>query len=131
MPPSRRGRRARAGLPSEAGTGGARADDDKRLDGANPFGDTLFTDRNWRIVDALRGVADAIGETPARVALAWVLARPGVDCALMGVSRVSQVHDNIAATDLQLPADQIAVARRRQRGGGGDVLRPVQPRDAP
>ena len=96
------------GLPSDAGTGGPRADDDKRLDGANPFGDTLFTDRNWRIVDALRGVADAIGETPARVALAWVLARPGVDCALMGVSRVSQVHDNIAATDLQLAADQIA-----------------------
>ena len=97
------------GLPSDAGTGDARADDDKRLDGANPFGDTLFTDRNWRIVDALRGVAEAIGETPARVALAWVLARPGVDCALMGVSRVSQVHDNIAATDLHLPADQIAV----------------------
>ena len=96
------------GLPGDAGTGEARAEDDKRLDGANPFGDTLFTDRNWRIVDALRGVADAIGETPARVALAWVLSRPGVDCALMGVSRVAQVHDNIAATDLRLPADAVA-----------------------
>jgi aryl-alcohol dehydrogenase-like predicted oxidoreductase len=96
------------GLPSDAGTGQARADGDKRLDGANPFGDTLFTDRNWRIVDALRGVADAIGETPARVAMAWVLSRPGVDTALMGVSRVSQLHDNIAATDLCLPAEQIA-----------------------
>jgi len=100
---------ARAGgLPSEAGTGASRAEDDKRLDGANPFGDTLFTDRNWRIVDALRGVADAIGQTPARVALAWVLSRKGVDTALMGVSRVSQLHDNIAATELRLPADQIA-----------------------
>lgn len=90
------------GLPSDAGTGEVRAKDDKRLDGANPFGDTLFTDRNWRIVEALRGVADTIGETPARVALAWVLSRPGVDTALMGVSQVSQVHDNIAATDLHL-----------------------------
>lgn len=96
------------GLPSDAGTGDLRAADDKRLDGANPFGDTLFTDRNWRIVEALRTVADAIGETPARVALAWVLSRPGVDTALMGVSRVSQLHDNIAATDLQLPLDQVA-----------------------
>jgi aryl-alcohol dehydrogenase-like predicted oxidoreductase len=96
------------GLPSDAGTGDLRAADDKRLDGANPFGDTLFTDRNWRIVEALRTVADAIGETPARVALAWVLSRPGVDTALMGVSRVSQLQDNIAATDLQLPLDQIA-----------------------
>lgn len=96
------------GLPSDAGTGAARPEGDKRLDGSNPFGDTLFTDRNWRIVDALRGVADAIGETPARVALAWVLSRPGVDTALMGVSRVSQVHDNVAATELRLPAEQIA-----------------------
>ena len=96
------------GLPSDAGTGEGRAEGDKRLDGANPFGDALFTDRNWRIVDALRGVAEAMGETPARVALAWVLSRPGVDTALMGVSRVSQVHDNIAATDLRLTAEQIA-----------------------
>jgi len=96
------------GLPSDAGTGAPRPEGDKRLDGSNPFGDTLFTDRNWRIVDALRGVADAIGETPARVALAWVLSRPGVDTALMGVSRVSQVHDNVAATELRLRAEQIA-----------------------
>ena len=97
------------GLPSGAGTGEARPDGDKRLDGANPFGDTLFTERNWCIVDALRGVANELGETPARVALAWVLSRPGVDTALMGVSRVSQVHDNVAATELRLPPEQIAL----------------------
>lgn len=97
------------GLPSEAGTGEARAEGDKRLDGANPFGDTLFTARNWQIVEALRGLAQDIGETPARVALAWVLSRPGVDTALMGVSHVSQVHDNIAATDLRLAPEQIAM----------------------
>lgn len=96
------------GLPSETATGEVRPEGDKRLDGSNPFGDMLFTERNWRIVDALRGVADTLGETPARVALAWVLSKPGVDTALMGVSRVSQVHDNAAATELHLPAEQIA-----------------------
>ncbi|HQT67950.1 MAG TPA: aldo/keto reductase [Acetobacteraceae bacterium] len=101
--PSRAG-----GLPNEASDGEPRAEGDKRLDGANPFGDTLFTDRNWTIVEALRRVAYAMDETPARIALAWVLSRPGVDTALMGVSRVSQVHDNIAATELQLSAEQIA-----------------------
>ena len=105
---SKPGHRAGGGLPSEPGGGGARPAGDKRLDGANPFGDTLFTERNWRIVDALRRVAEAMDETPARVALAWVLSRPGVDTALMGVSRVSQVHDNIAATDLVVPADHLA-----------------------
>ncbi len=97
------------GLPSEAGTGTARPEGDKRLDGSNPFGDSLFTDRNWRIVDVLKTVAAELGEPPARVALAWVLSRPGVDTALMGVSRVSQVQDNVAATELRLPKEQIAV----------------------
>ncbi|UZK66355.1 aldo/keto reductase [Sphingomonas sp. M1-B02] len=96
------------GLPSDAGDGAARGEGDKRMDGANPFGDMLFTDRNWRIVEALRGVAEAMGETPARVALAWVLAQPGVDTALIGVSRVSQLHDNIGATDLAIPAEHLA-----------------------
>ena len=96
------------GLPDGAATGGARPEDDKRLDGANPFGDTLFTERNWRIVEALRAVAAELGEPPARVALAWVLGRPGVGTALMGVSRLSQLHDNIAATDLVLPEAQRA-----------------------
>ena len=96
------------GLPSDAGDGAARAPDDKRLDGGNPFGDTLFTERNWRIVDVLRSTSEAIGESPARVALAWVLSKPGVDVALMGVSRVSQLHDNIAASDLHLSEYNIA-----------------------
>ena len=119
------------GLPSDAGAGEARAEDDKRLDGANPFGDTLFTDRNWRIVDVLHRVAKDMGETPARVALAWVLSRPGVDTALMGVSRVSQLQDNIAATDLQIPAEADRNARRRHGAGRGDDLWPVHTRYAP
>lgn len=96
------------GLPDKAGGSEGRAEDDNRLDGANPFGDTLFTDRNWRIVEALKGVAHELGESPARVALAWVLSKPGVDTALMGVSRPSQVQENISATDLRLPREQIA-----------------------
>ncbi len=92
------------------GTGTARSTNDHRLDGANPFGDSLVTQRNWRLVDAVRKVADAIGETPARVALAWVLARPGVDTGLMEVRRVAQAHDNIAATDLRLPPDLIVTS---------------------
>jgi aryl-alcohol dehydrogenase-like predicted oxidoreductase len=95
-------------LPNNASIGEVRAEGDKRLDGANPFGDSLFTERNWQIVEALQSVADTIGETPARVALAWVLSRPGVDTALMGVSSVSQLHNNIAATDLKLDAEQMA-----------------------
>ena len=102
--PSRQG-----GLPNEGGTAGqARSEDDGRLDGANPFGDSLFTDRNWRIVEALKAVASEIGEAPAKVALSWVLNRPCVDTLLIGVSRVSQLHDNIGAVDLVLSPEHRA-----------------------
>ena len=97
------------GLPRDAaGPGAERPADDKRLDGANPFGDSLFTDRNWAIVDVVQRVAAACGETPARVALAWVLQRPGVTSTLMGVSKVDQAHDNIAALQLRLSAGHLA-----------------------
>jgi len=94
------------GLPREAAAQGAqRAAGDKRLDGANPFGDSLFTERNWAIVDKLQAVANDAGLNPTTVALAWITARPGVTSTLMGVSRAAQVADNAAALDIVLAAE--------------------------
>ena len=85
--PSRAGRLPRdAADPSEK-----RTEHDKRLDGANPFGDSLFTPRNWTIVEEVKRIAAESGQTPARVALAWVCGRPEVTSTLMGVSRAEQV----------------------------------------
>ncbi len=97
------------GLPREAAAAREqRPDGDKRLDGSNPFGDSLFTDRNWKIVDELKRVAHEVGQSPARVALAWVTRRPGVTSTLMGVSSAAQLLDNIAALNIDLPAAQSA-----------------------
>ena len=97
------------GLPNDAATGNAqRPEGDKRLDGPNPFGDTLFTERNWKIVDELKRIAAEAGESPARVALAWVCGRPGVTSTLMGVSHARQVTDNAAALDIQLSPEHHA-----------------------
>jgi aryl-alcohol dehydrogenase-like predicted oxidoreductase len=91
------------GLPRDAREPGEeRARDDKRLDGANPFGDTLFTARNWKIVDELRRVAAEVGATPAQIALSWVMNRPGIAATLMGVSRAAQVAENMAALAIHL-----------------------------
>ena len=98
-----------AGLPRDpAAPGEQRPDGDKRLDGANPFGDTLFTEHNWAVLDVLRRVASEAGQSPARIALAWVLGHPGVTGTLMGASRVEQVHDNIAALDVALSPEHRA-----------------------
>ena len=91
------------GLPRDAAKiGEERPEGDKRLDGPNPFGDTLFTERNWTIVEELRRVAAEAGESMARVALAWVTGRPAVASTLMGASRPEQVMDNSAALDVRL-----------------------------
>ncbi len=97
-----------AGLPRDAATEGTdRPEGDKRLDGANPFGDTLFTERNWAILDMLGKVARETGESHARIALAWVVGRPGITSTLMGVSRASQVLDNAAALGIALSDEHL------------------------
>ena len=97
------------GLPREAAVAGQqRPDDDKRLDGANPLGDTLFTEQNWQIVEVLRQIATETGQSPARLALAWVIGRPGIAATLMGVSRVDQVLDNSGALELVLAPAHLA-----------------------
>lgn len=102
-----------SGLPREAAHPDAeRSSGDKRLDGANPFGDSLFTERNWAIVDAVQQVAQECGESAARVALAWVMQRPGVASTLMGVSKVEQMHDNISALELRLSAGHMAALEK-------------------
>ncbi|MDI1296728.1 MAG: aldo/keto reductase, partial [bacterium] len=73
-----------------------------RLSGANPFGDSKFTDRNWDILAVVKQVADEIDRPMAQVALAWTLAQRGVASTLVGASKVSQLKSNIAATDLRL-----------------------------
>lgn len=99
-----------AGLPKDvAKTGDLRVAGDKRLDGANPFGDSLFTERNWKIVDTLKVVAQETEHTPAHIALAWVASRQGVVSTLMGVSRAEQVTDNIAALHVKLSAKHKAM----------------------
>ncbi len=97
------------GLPRDAaGADAKRPEGDKRLDGANPFGDSLFTPRNWRIVDELKRVAAEAGESPARMALAWVCGQPEITSTLMGVSRSEQVTDNASALEIVLSVEHRA-----------------------
>jgi len=59
-------------------------------------------------LDAVRTVAAAHGVSMAQVALAWVLAQPGVTSAIIGASSLDQLRDNLAAADLVLTPDELA-----------------------
>lgn len=80
-----------------------------RLSGANPFGDSKFTDRNWTILDVVEQVATELGRPAAQVALAWTLARQGVGSTLVGASKLSQLDSNIAATTIHFDAAHLAL----------------------
>lgn len=56
-----------------------------------------------RVVDQ---VADELGATSSRVALAWVLQTDGVTSPIVGVSRMDQWEDNAKALDVKLEAEQ-------------------------
>ena len=77
-----------------------------RLSGPNPFGNSKFVDRNWDVLEVLRSVAAEAGRPMAQVALAWVMARPGVAATLVGASTLPQLASNIAASEITLSEDQ-------------------------
>jgi aryl-alcohol dehydrogenase-like predicted oxidoreductase len=65
-------------------------------------------DRAWACVAAMREVAAAHDVSVARVALAWLLAKPHVTSVIIGAKTGAQLADNIAATTLALAADELA-----------------------
>ena len=64
-------------------------------------------DRAWPIIDAMREIGDAHGVSVARVALAYVLAKPFVTTVIIGARNTEQLEDNLAAADLALSEDEL------------------------
>jgi aryl-alcohol dehydrogenase-like predicted oxidoreductase len=64
-------------------------------------------ERAWRILDVIAPIAHAHGCSAARVSLAWLLAKPVVTSVIIGAKRLDQLRDNLAASDLQLTADEL------------------------
>ena len=50
-------------------------------------------------------IAQSHGVSPARVALAWLLGRPGITTVIVGARTDEQLADNLAAAELELPAE--------------------------
>ena len=63
-------------------------------------------ERTWRVIDALREVAEGRGVPTSRVALAWVADRPAVTSVILGARTVAQLDDNLAAAGLHLSAEE-------------------------
>ena len=62
----------------------------------------FLNERGLRILDALDDVAARLRSAPATVALAWLMAQPGVDAAIASATSLAQFEALIAATRLSL-----------------------------
>jgi aryl-alcohol dehydrogenase-like predicted oxidoreductase len=64
--------------------------------------------RGTRVLEALDRVAKDLGSTPTRVALAWVLIKPGIAAALLRARDAEQLADALLAVDLHLTRQHVA-----------------------
>lgn len=86
---------------------------------------SVKADRSWltgqlnepvyALIDKLVEIARGLESTPARVALAWLQARPGVSSTIIGARTFEQLDDNLAALDLRLDAKHVAELDRMSK----------------
>ncbi len=70
------------------------------------MGDYL-NERGLRILEALDALAQAKNATPAQVAIAWLIARPGLVAPIASATSTEQLQDLIKATQLDLGSTEI------------------------
>jgi aryl-alcohol dehydrogenase-like predicted oxidoreductase len=61
----------------------------------------------YRVIEALKQVAARHGASPARVAIAWTLARPAVSSVIIAGRTAAQLDDNVRAVSLHLSAEDM------------------------
>ena len=92
-------------LPGQQPPPGSRATDDK---GGADMIERFMTDDVLSRVQALKPVADDLGLSLAQLAIAWVLHNDNVATAIIGASRPDQVHENVKAAGVSIPAEALA-----------------------
>jgi aryl-alcohol dehydrogenase-like predicted oxidoreductase len=62
---------------------------------------------NWEILEVVDELAKAKDATQAQIALAWVMAQPAVASTIMGVRTMSQLENNLAATEISFSQEEL------------------------
>ena len=66
-----------------------------------------LNERGFKIVEALDQVAKKYNATPARISLAWLLARPSITAPIVSATTLEQLNDLISSVGLALDRDSI------------------------
>lgn len=66
----------------------------------------LFTDRNYQILRAVEEASARLGKTLSQLALAWLLAVPGVTSVIIGARSLAQLQENMGAGGWDFPSEE-------------------------
>jgi aryl-alcohol dehydrogenase-like predicted oxidoreductase len=81
-----------------------------RRSGTDPFMDRWYgRPEDFDVAERLAQAAADRGVPPAQLALAWLLHKPGVTAPIVGATRLSHLEDALAAAELKLSQDEIAL----------------------
>ncbi len=75
------------------------------------------------VIEALGKVAKARGETPAQVAIAWLLSKPAVTAPIVGVTKPHHLDDPLKAVESPLSAEEVATLEAPY--AAQDVIGPI------
>jgi aryl-alcohol dehydrogenase-like predicted oxidoreductase len=68
----------------------------------------FMNERGFRVLAEVDRVAAAHGVTPAQVALAWQIARPGITAPIASATSVTQLQELLGAIDLKLDPEAVS-----------------------
>src|SRR5262249_36982819 len=66
-----------------------------------------WSDRMFDVAEEAEDIGREIGATAARVAIAWLLAQPGVTAPIVGASRPEQLDDSVRAFEVELTSEHL------------------------
>jgi aryl-alcohol dehydrogenase (NADP+) len=65
-----------------------------------------YADADWQVAERVVEVATARGVAPAQVALAWLLAQPGVVAPIIGATKIEHLEAAVSAVSLELSTEE-------------------------
>jgi aryl-alcohol dehydrogenase (NADP+) len=68
-----------------------------------------YQESDFKIVDRVVDLANRKGKTPAQIALAWILHKPGVAAPIVGASKIKQLEESVDALEIELTSQEISV----------------------
>ncbi|MCA9934439.1 MAG: aldo/keto reductase [Anaerolineales bacterium] len=69
--------------------------------------DMYYTDADFDVVDQVVAIAEERGMSPAQIALAWLLHKPGVTAPIIGATKMHHLEEAVTAVGIELSDEEI------------------------